>query len=172
MAMTEKERWDEAMAGLRGEPLTLSPKMSGTLRKSMTGFLHILARYKFAMKMMLNRSNITILDFGCNDGLGDLMLRQNLNAKSIVGIDFDSEAISWAKDNLQDDVLSFQEKDFFDYVNINIVGGGGRLRSVPRRYRTHTRREGKTIQGCDIRSSERQGICCDRNSERYAVPLR
>lgn len=110
----DKERWDEVMEQMKTEPVTLSPKISSTIRTSLTGLLHILARYKFAMKMMANQSGLRIVDFGCNDGLGDLMLRQNLSASSIIGVDFDGEAISWAKENLEDDILYFREADFFE----------------------------------------------------------
>ncbi len=69
----EKEKWKEVMELLSIEPVTLSPKISSAVRTSMTGLLHILARYKFAMKMMQNRDGIRIIDFGCNDGFGGLM---------------------------------------------------------------------------------------------------
>ena len=108
-----EERWKEAMDSMKGQELTLSPKISATMRGSLTGMLHILARYKFAMKMMANRTDLSILDLGCNDGLGDLMIRQNTNAKSIVGIDLDTEAITWARNNLQDDILTFENGNFF-----------------------------------------------------------
>lgn len=118
--MTEKERWQEVMREMETEALTLSPKISYTMKKSLTGMLFILARYKFGMKMMQNRSDMKILDLGCNDGIGDLMIRQNINAQSIIGVDFDSDAIGWAKENLEDDVLHFIEDDFLGKV----YGGG------------------------------------------------
>lgn len=108
----EKEKWEEVRELMRMESVTLSPKISATVRTSMTGLLHILARYKFAMKMMANRQNLRIVDLGCNDGLGDLMLRQNLNPASVTGVDFDDEAIKWANDNLADNIMSFKEVDF------------------------------------------------------------
>ena len=67
--MDTKDRWDEVKQQLKGAPLTLSPKMSATLRYMGNGFLFILARYKFALKMMANRKNLKVLDLGCNDGL-------------------------------------------------------------------------------------------------------
>lgn len=114
--MTEKERWQEAMREMQTEPLTLSPKISSTMRISLTGMLFILARYKFGMKMMQNRPGMNIIDLGCNDGIGDLMLRQNIDAQSIIGVDFDSDAIKWAKENLEDDILHFEEADFMGRI--------------------------------------------------------
>ena len=110
--MTEKERWQEVMDELKTMPLTLSPKLSATARLSLAGMLFILARYKFGMKMMQNRPGIKIIDLGCNDGLGDLMIRQNTDAQYILGVDFDTDAIKWTKENLEDGILRFEEADF------------------------------------------------------------
>lgn len=118
--MTELERWQEVMREMKTEPLTLSPKISSTMRTSLTGMLFILARYKFGMQMMRNRRGLKIIDFGCNDGIGDLMIRQNIDAESILGVDFDADAIKWAKENLEDDILHFEEADFLG----KFFGGG------------------------------------------------
>lgn len=114
--MTEKERWQEVMDELKTMPLTLSPKLSATARLSLAGMLFILARYKFGMKMMQNRPSIKIIDLGCNDGLGDLMIRQNTDAQYILGVDFDTDAIKWAKENLEDGILRFEEADFLGRI--------------------------------------------------------
>lgn len=120
--MDTKDRWTEVKQQLEGAPLTLSPKMSATLRYSGNGFLFILARYKFALKMMANRKNLKVLDLGCNDGLGDLMILQNCNCDQVVGVDFDEDAIRWANDNLKQDGLSFVQGDF---MGIDVFPRGG-----------------------------------------------
>ena len=112
--MTEPECWQKVMQEMKTEPLMLSPKISSTMRRSLTGLLFILARYKFGMQMMRNRSGMKIIDFGCNDGIGDLMIRQNIDAELILGVDFDKDAIQWAKENIQDDILRFDLADFLD----------------------------------------------------------
>lgn len=142
--MTEKERWQEVMRQMQTDPLTLSPKISSTMRKSLTGMLFILARYKFGMKMMLNREHMKIIDFGCNDGLGDLMIRQNVHADSIIGVDFDSDAIKWAKENIEDEVLQFVEADF---LGRKFGGGGGRSGCCyfPGCYRAYSKRQRNSV---------------------------
>lgn len=120
--MDSKERWDEVMRQMETDPLMLSPKISATVRKSMTGLLFILARYKFAMKMMANRQNLKVLDLGCNDGLGDLMILQNCDCEQIIGVDFDERAIRWAKDNLEQEGLSFIQEDF---LGMDVYPQGG-----------------------------------------------
>jgi len=120
-ALNEKERWESVREGMKTEPMTLGWKMSSTVRFSMIGLLFILARYKFAVKMLQNKKRLTVVDLGCNDGLGALMLRQNCDCEKIIGIDFDREAIAWAEENLADDVLQFIEDDF---LGKNLCTGG------------------------------------------------
>ena len=147
--MTEKERWQNVMRQMRVEPLTLSPKISATMRNSLAGMLMILARYKFGIKMMQNRSNMKIIDLGCNDGIGDLMIKQNVDCETILGVDFDSEAITWAKDNIEDDVLQFVEADFLD-KSFELRGGGG-CHYLVGCYRTYPEGKGNSFS--------RYGIC-------------
>ena len=58
------------------------------------------ARYKFANKMIGNMyepNEKEILDLGCSDGFGTYYVAEY--AKYVLGVDFDEEAISYAKDN-------------------------------------------------------------------------
>lgn len=110
--MASKEAWDGVKQEMIAEPLTLSSKMSYTTRYSLMGLEMILARYKFAAKMMKNRKKIRVLDFGCNDGLGTSLIAQECDCEKIVGIDFDEEAIGWAKNNIADAQLEFICGDF------------------------------------------------------------
>ncbi len=110
----DKKKWDHIKEIMSTEPLTLNLKESYTYRNSLQGFLHILARYKFAVKMLQNRKGIKVVDFGCNGGVGDLFIKQSCDVESVLGIDFDGEAISWANSNIADDKLSFIEGDFFE----------------------------------------------------------
>ena len=110
--MDAKELWNEVKRQMEGEPLTLGWKTSATIRTSTHGLLFILARYKFALKMMANRQNLKVLDLGCNEGIGDLMILQNCHCEQVVGVDFDEDAIRWANDNLKQEGLSFVQGDF------------------------------------------------------------
>ena len=76
--------------------------------------MHKLAGYKFASKMLCNRQGIKLVDFGCNDGIADLMYAQTCDYTEILGVDFDSEAIAWAKDNIENDKLHFCNSDFYE----------------------------------------------------------
>lgn len=122
--MEAKERWQEVMAAMATAPLTLSPKISATIRNSTLGLLMILARYKFVVKMLQNRTKLRVLDLGCNDGLGDLMIHQNCDCEKIIGVDFDTAAIRWGQKNVTDDVLKLVEDDF---LGKEFCPGGGGL---------------------------------------------
>lgn len=120
--MDAKELWNEVKHQMAGEPLTLGWKISATIRNSTHGLLFILARYKFALKMLANRQNLKILDLGCNEGLGDLMILQNCHCDQVVGVDFDEDAIQWANDNLKQTGLSFIQGDF---MGMDVFPGEG-----------------------------------------------
>ncbi len=121
--MNEKERWDYVREEMRAEPLTLSPKISHTIRNTEHGLLFILARYKFPLKMLLPKKRLKVLDLGCNDGLGDLMIFQDCDCEQVVGVDFDEAAIAWAQKNIATEGLSFRCEDFMG-IDVYPLGGG------------------------------------------------
>ena len=120
--MDAKAEWDKVKEQMKSLPLSMSPKISHTIRNTEHGLLFILARYKFAVKMMANRKNLRVLDLGCNDGLGDLMIWQDCNCQQVVGVDFDEDAIGWARDNIARDGLGFICQDFMG-VDVYPTGG-------------------------------------------------
>lgn len=77
-------------------------------------FMFRLARYKFAVKMMRYEKAVNVLELGCNEAWGALLLKQNIDLCSYTGIDFDNETIDWNKNNLPDNFV-FVCDDFFSY---------------------------------------------------------
>lgn len=75
-------------------------------------FMFRLARYKFVAKMMQYEKALDVLELGCNEAWGSLLLKQNVDLNSYTGIDFDHETIEWDKNNLPDD-FTFICDDFF-----------------------------------------------------------
>ena len=110
--MENKELWRKAEMAIGGELLTLDMKISGTVRKSLIGLEFILARYKFVAKMLQNREHLKVLDLGCGEGLGDLLIAQNCGCDKIVGIDFMEDDIKWANENIANEKMEFLHKDF------------------------------------------------------------
>lgn len=70
--------------------------------------LQMLSYYKFVSNFIPPNQNI--LDVGCNEGFGTSLLAKQ--ARSVVGVDFDEEAIGAAKQLWTSPNLEFIHKDF------------------------------------------------------------
>jgi len=73
--------------------------------------LHTFARYKFASKLIGQSPLLDILDLGCNEGYGTLLLTEY--GHKVTAIDSDTDAIMWARSNLGENV-NFICEDFLD----------------------------------------------------------
>lgn len=94
----ELELWNKYGATQKEGNVTLGPHSSFQWNNSRRHLLFTAARYKFAMKMIGNLyepNEKTILDLGCSDGFGTYYVAEF--AKSVLGVDFDKEAIEYAK---------------------------------------------------------------------------
>jgi len=108
--MDEKMLWDHYGAIQKSEHFSLGPYYSYQMRNTPRHIIFTLARYKFAMKMI--GTGRRVLELGCNEGLGSYYLAEF--SAAVHGVDFDEEAITWAKDNLPSDKLSFTCDNFLD----------------------------------------------------------
>ena len=104
------ELWMEVMDGLDEESLELSKYFTHQLLHNPRHLLFTLSRYKAAAKMLPRYRDCAVLELGCNEGLGTLILAEN--ATSVMGVDFDQAGIEWAQKNLKNDKLSFVSDDF------------------------------------------------------------
>ncbi|MDC0335707.1 class I SAM-dependent methyltransferase [Pseudodesulfovibrio sp.] len=104
------ELWMEVMDGLEDKTLELSKYFTHQVLKNPRHLLFTLARYKAASKMLPRYRDCSVLELGCNEGLGSLILAEN--ATTFTGVDFDEDGIKWAQDNLTDPKLSFISDDF------------------------------------------------------------
>lgn len=89
---------------------TLGPYFTDFVMHDMKHCVFTLSRYKFAMKML--PKNASVLELGCSDGIGTMMLKES--AKEVVGVDFDERTIEWAKAHLSDDKLTFKCADIME----------------------------------------------------------
>lgn len=71
-----------------------------------------LSRYKFVSKLFRFGKQLKVLELGCGEAIGSMVLIQNMDIKTYVGIDFDESSIRWNTSNLQDDRLCFILGDF------------------------------------------------------------
>lgn len=109
----EFELWNCYGAMQREECITLGPHSSFEWNKSRRCLLFTAARYKFAMKMIGNLyepNEKKILDLGCSDGFGTHFVAEY--AASVVGVDFDEEAIRYAIEHNLDGTISYRLDDF------------------------------------------------------------
>lgn len=85
------------------------------------------ARYKFAAKMLENKKSVKLLELGSAYGMGTCFFAQIAKCSQIVGVDFDSSEVAYARKNFSNDTVSFVEDDFLgkDYRSYLHKGGGG-----------------------------------------------
>lgn len=107
--MTEsKQRWDKVTALNIDESITLGPIYSEFLLSDPKCFGFVLARYKFAAKMLARKKSI--LEVGCGEGVGAMMMACETSAR-VTGIDFDAEQIAYADRHLRRPFDGFRPAD-------------------------------------------------------------
>lgn len=91
-----------------------------TINEDLKHVLFSLSRYKYVSKLLMYKKRVEILELGCNEALGALMLDQELDLAAYTGIDFDPDAIKWNKENFPPK-FSFYEDNFLNCVSF--MGG-------------------------------------------------
>lgn len=76
-----------------------------------------LSRYKFVSKLLMYKKNLRVLELGCNEAWGGILLQQNTDLFEYVGVDFDEFAIEWNKRYMPDD-FCFVLSDIFEVKNL------------------------------------------------------
>ena len=93
-----REAWNKVTELNHAEGFALGPVNAGTWLRDPRHMGFMLARYKFASKMMRRCSSI--LEVGCGEGLGTLMLVRDTPAR-VLGIDFDEAQIQYARQQVE-----------------------------------------------------------------------
>lgn len=93
-----REIWQKVTELNHKEGFRLGPVNASTWLRDPRHLGFVLARYKFAAKML--RSCTAILEVGCGEGLGTLMLVRDTPAR-VVGIDFDEAQIDYAQHEVE-----------------------------------------------------------------------
>lgn len=116
--MIENQNWNSVKEIVRShvENKSLGYYTAGEMAIDIKHFMFRLARYKYVAKLMRYEKELNILELGCNEAWGGLLLKQNVDVASYLGVDFDHDAIEWNKQNLSKD-FSFVCEDFFSYVS-------------------------------------------------------
>jgi 2-polyprenyl-3-methyl-5-hydroxy-6-metoxy-1,4-benzoquinol methylase len=103
----EAEQWREAKSFIGNERVTLGPYFSFIVRKSPRRMLHLLSYYKFAAKMI--GPGKRVLDVGCSEGFGTILLAEA--ATACLGVDLDADAVATANASVASDTLRFSVMD-------------------------------------------------------------
>ncbi len=98
--------------------LTLGPYYSDMLIQQSRHLLFTLSRYKFVCQLMRFRDSVKVLELGCQEAIGSLLLAQNTRFEGYTGIDFDHDAIMWNKEHFPSDFV-FIEDDFLKCSNVD-----------------------------------------------------
>ncbi len=111
----EEKKWLGFKEQLGNESVTFGPYFGFQLRHTPRHVLYSLAYHKFAAKMIGEKKDI--LDIGCSEGLGTMLLAEFANY--VLGIDIDEAAIQSAQKNFSRDKVEFQA---LDILNAHIRG--------------------------------------------------
>src|SRR3989344_5445213 len=106
-ASDEKTKWFGFKEKLGNESVTFGPYFAFQLRHTPRHILYSLAYHKFAAKMIGNKKDI--LDIGCSEGLGTMLLAEFANY--VLGIDIDAPAIESANKNFARENVEFVAGD-------------------------------------------------------------
>lgn len=110
--MNEKDVWTSVSKDFPQGRITLGPYFSETLLVDPKHLTFTFSRYKFVMKML--PKDCSLLELGCNEGLGSLVYGEKV--RSFVGVDLDQGAIEWAREAHSGDPR-------FSFVAENCIGG-------------------------------------------------
>ncbi len=110
----EAEVWDGVRELIGDERIPLGHHWSFNLRNDPKRFPFVLSRYKFAAKMSAPSTGPkrSVLELGCSEGLGTMILAEF--ALRYHGVDLDADAVATAKANWQTDTRTFETADFLN----------------------------------------------------------
>ena len=103
--------WKKVMNVVEKEAVEFGSYFSFQLRNNIKHLLYTFSRYKFAVEM-IGDAEKSVLELGCNEGIGTLFFAQNNN--KVKAVDFDSEAILCAEKTLSFSRIEFECVDFMN----------------------------------------------------------
>lgn len=89
---------------------TLGPYFADQLLNKPRHLLFSLSRYKFASRLLPADRPVKVLELGCAEGIGTLLLAEN--GHQVTAIDFDANAIKYAQQSIRNERITFLADDF------------------------------------------------------------
>ncbi len=105
-----KKTWDCIKKDIKTKKFQLGPYFSYQALNTPRHLLFTMSRYKFAAKMLPQNEKIKVLELGCQEGFGTLLLAET--GHNVLGVDFDKEAVLYAQKSIKKDNISFRLSDF------------------------------------------------------------
>ncbi len=103
--------WNRAREALDPTVLELGPYFAYQAMHQPRHLLFTLARYKFAAKLLADKGPLEILELGCAEGLGTVLLAEG--GHRITAVDFDAQSIDHARRTLASHLgIDFRCEDF------------------------------------------------------------
>ena len=107
--MAEKDTWQKVKASFGKDNLKLGPRFTYKVMQTPRQLVFHYSRYKFAARL-IGETPAEILELGCSEGLHTLLLAEG--SHKVTAVDFDDEAIKWAKANIKNSNISFITDNF------------------------------------------------------------
>lgn len=104
------ENWTEIRKLIEGEGIELGPYFGHQIRHSPRHLLFTLARYKFAARMLPQNTSLRVLEIGCSEGVGTMLLGEAGHA--VMAIDADAIAVGHAQKVFNKSNIIFKAGDF------------------------------------------------------------
>lgn len=99
MSMNPEDKWKKVREYQGFQRIELGPYYSQVIMKNPRHLLFTFSRYKFVARLIGEMPKVKVLEIGCNEGIGTSILAEF--GHEVRAVDFDEEAIKWAKSNLE-----------------------------------------------------------------------
>jgi 2-polyprenyl-3-methyl-5-hydroxy-6-metoxy-1,4-benzoquinol methylase len=108
-AIVANENWNQIRQLIEGQDMQLGPYFGHQVMNSPRHLLFTLARYKFAAKMLPHNKRSKVLEIGCSEGVGSLLLAEAGN--EVLAVDMDKEAIACANKTIKKSNITYKNID-------------------------------------------------------------
>jgi 2-polyprenyl-3-methyl-5-hydroxy-6-metoxy-1,4-benzoquinol methylase len=95
-----------------GRELKVGPFLTDQLLHAPRHLLFVLSRYKFAARLLPALEQVDVLELGCGEGFGSLLLSEN--GHNVLGVDSDAAAIEIARETVGSPTRRFEAADFME----------------------------------------------------------
>ena len=123
----QSNTWRRVKEEIGDRTLSLGPYFTQQLLDSPRHLLFTLSRYKFAARQLPQDSAVDVLELGCSEGIGTLMLAEK--GHRVTAVDFDGDAIRHANETLNKPNITFVDAnflggkfgDFYAAISIDVI---------------------------------------------------